>query len=185
MRYIRGLFVRIFIAVSLLTVPVNVFYLLFSNITLYGSLPFLYLAGYSLQVEGYSLIINGQSLEFVSACVATSAYYLLALLVLLTKDVNLKKRVYLFLCGCFLILLMNIVRIDILLYLLMEFGENWFDKVHIFFWQFVSSFYVAGVWIFLAYKSRIKSVPVYSDLKFLWSNSIFKKKIKKRKRSSK
>ncbi len=173
MKYTKDLFVRILIAVSLLVIPVNIFYFLFSNITLWGSLPFLYLLGYSIKANSHTLLVNNQSLGFVPACVATSAYYLLALLVLLTKDVRLKTRFYLLFSGAFLVFLMNVVRIDILLYVLIEFGENWFDKVHILFWHFVSSVYVAAVWIFLAYRFKIRSIPVYSDFRFLLSQSVF------------
>lgn len=181
MKYVKELSVRIAIAVLLFVIPFNVFYILFSKITLWGSLPVLYLLGYSAQTKGYTLFLNGRGLEFIPACVATSAYYLLALLVLLTKDVKLKCRLFLFLSGCFLIFLMNVIRIDILLYLLVELGENWFEKFHIFFWHFVSSVYVAAVWILLAYKFKVKSVPVYSDFRFLLSKSVFRK-VKRRKR---
>lgn len=183
MREIKDLSIRIITAILLLTFPINIFYVLFSKITLFSSLPFLYLLGYSFNVKGYVLFLEGQSLEFVSACVATSAYYLLTLLVLLTKDVKFKDRVSMMLSGYFLILLMNVIRIDVLLYFLVELGENWFESFHIIFWHFVSSIYVAAVWVFLTYKFKIKSVPVYSDFKFLLSKSIFgKKKVKKRKR---
>lgn len=179
MRYVKELIIRVLVAIALLVLPINVFYFLFSKITLWGSLPILYLLGYSVNVEGYTLLIDGQNLEFIPACVATSAYYLLALLVLLTKDLKLKMRLFLFLLGSLMILTLNIIRIDILLYVLLNLGENWFEKFHIFFWQFLSSVYVAAVWIFLTYKFKIKFVPVYSDLKFLLSQSIFGKKRKK------
>jgi exosortase/archaeosortase family protein len=180
MKYIKELLVRIVIAVLLLVIPVNIFYLLFSKVTLFGSLSIFYLLGYPIHVNGYNLSINGQGLEFVPACVATSAYYLLALLVLLTKDIKLKDRFYIFVSGGLLILLMNLIRIDILIYLLVEFGKNWFESVHIIFWHFVSSIYVVAVWIFLTYKFKIKSVPVYSDFKFLLFKSVFRKKVRKR-----
>lgn len=179
MKYVKELLVRIVIAVLLLVIPVNVFYLLLSKVTLFGSLSIFYLLGYPIQVSGYNLSLNGQSLEFVPACVATSAYYLLTLLILLTKDVKLKGRFYIFISGSLLILLMNLIRIDILLYILVEFGKNWFENIHIIFWHFVSSIYVAAVWIFLTYKFKIKSVPVYSDFKFLLFKSIFRKKVRK------
>ncbi len=182
MKYTQELFIRVGIAVLLFVIPVNVFYLLFAKITLWGSLSIFYLLGYPIQVNGHILSLNGQGLEFVSACVATSAYYLLALLVLLTKDIKLKDRFYVFISGGLLILLMNLIRIDILIYLLIEFGKNWFENVHIIFWHFVSSIYVAAVWIFLTYKFKIKSVPVYSDFKFLLSKSVFRKNVKKRRK---
>jgi len=182
MKYVKDILIRILLAVLLLAIPVNVFYLLFSKATLFGSLTVFYLLEYPIKIDGNILSLGGRSLEFIPACVATSAYYLLALLVLLTKDIRLKDRIYIFISGSILILLMNIIRIDILIYLLIGFGKNWFENFHIIFWHFVSSIYVAAVWIFLTYKFRIKSVPIYSDFKFLLDKSIFRRKIKKRKR---
>jgi len=185
MKQIKDIVTRIIIALALLMVRFNIFYFLLSKITLYGSLPLLYLLGYSMDVAGNNVFIDGQSLEFISACVATSAYYLLALLILLTKDIKLKDRLYLMLYGSLLILIMNIIRIDILLYVLVEFGQNWFEKFHIFFWHVVSSIYVALVWIFLSYKFKVEGVPIYSDFKYLLSLSVFgrKKRSRKRKKS--
>lgn len=183
MRPVTDLAIRVFAAIALLVIPVNVFYFLFSKATLWGSLLFLHVLGYTFQVDGYTLFVNDMSLEFVPACVATSAYYLLALLVLLTKDVRLKVRFYLFFLGAFLIFLANSARVDILLYILVRFGENWFDRIHIFFWHFVSSVYVAVVWIFLVYKLKVKAVPVYSDFRFLLSQSVFARKGKSTSRS--
>lgn len=179
MRPVTDLVTRVFIAISLLVVPFNVFYFLFSKVTLWGSLLFLHVLGYAAQADGYILFVEGRDLEFVPACVATSAYYLLALLVLLTKDVKLRIRLYMLFLGAFLIFLMNLVRVDILLYILVRFGENWFDKVHIFFWHFVSSVYVAVIWVFLVYKFKVKAVPVYSDFRFLLSQSVFCRKSRK------
>ena len=176
MKEIKELFMRIGIAFLLFLMPFNIFYILFAKITLFGSLPFLSLLGYTFNVDGYILTVGVKDLEFVPACVATSAYYLLASLILLTKGIDLKRRFYLFLTGSFLIFVANIARIDILLFFLIEFGQNWFERVHLFFWHFVSSVYVAAVWIFLTYKFRIKAIPVYSDFKFLLSKSVFKKK---------
>ena len=185
MKDIKSLIVRVSIAIVLLALPINIFYILFSKVTLYSSLPFFYLLGYSIKINGSKLLISGQSLAFVPACVASSAYYLLALLVLMTKGIKLKTYFYLFLSGAFLILLMNILRIDILLFILLKFGENWFNRFHILFWHFVSSIYVAGTWIFLVYKFKVKSIPVYSDFKFLLNHSLFRTKIQKHKKKTK
>jgi len=179
MSYVKSLIIRVAASALLLTLPFNVFYVLLAKITLWTSLIPIYLIRYPIEVDGNNLLIAGQSLEFVSACVATSAYYLLALLVLLTKDVKPKTGAYVFLTGAFLIFVMNVARIGILLFILVRFGENWFDNAHIFFWQFVSTAYVALVWIFLTYKFKVKSIPVYSDALFLFSKSVFHKKRKR------
>ncbi|MBU4500964.1 MAG: hypothetical protein KKA79_00105, partial [Nanoarchaeota archaeon] len=88
MKQIKDLAIRISIALLLLIIPFNIFYFLLAKITLYGSVPILQLFGYSVDVSGSLLWLNGKSLEFIPACVATSAYYLLTLLVLVTKDIK-------------------------------------------------------------------------------------------------
>lgn len=183
MKYETRLVLRVLTAIALFVIPVNVFQMMFSKLTLYASLPILKLLGYTFRVSGDMLFLNGQELEFVPACVATSAFYLLTLLILLTKDIKFKKMVHLFLAGSFLILLLNILRIDLLLIILIEYGDNLFDKVHIIFWHFVSSIYVACVWIFLTYKFRVKNIPVYSDLLYLFKHSKFKKPVKPKRKS--
>ncbi|MDP6642009.1 MAG: pacearchaeosortase, partial [Candidatus Nanoarchaeia archaeon] len=106
-------------------------------------------------------------LKIISACVATSAYHLLFGLVIFTKDIKLKTSIYLVLFGSIAIFLANILRIDLLIYIFLEFGKNFFEKVHLFLWQFVSSIYVALIWIFLVKKFKIKTIPIYSDIKHL------------------
>ncbi|MBI2673204.1 hypothetical protein HYX19_03010 [Candidatus Woesearchaeota archaeon] len=69
--------------------------------------------------------------------------------------------------GILLILLLNIIRIDILIFIFLEYGINWFNNLHLFFWKFLSSIAVVLIWIFLCHKFKIKNIPVYSDFKFL------------------
>ncbi len=113
------------------------------------------------------LIVNGIEFEFVKACIATSAYYLLALLILATKDIGLKKSLKMFLLGSLLIFIMNILRVILLIIVVMNLGVDWFDAVHLTFWYVVSSVYVFLVWIFLIRLYKIKNIPIYSDLAYL------------------
>jgi exosortase/archaeosortase family protein len=124
--------------------------------------------GYPISVEGNLITLGENTLRFISACTATSAYYLLAILILLTKDMGLKRGMKIFIAGALLILLMNIVRIDILLIVLAEKGVNMFTSLHLIFWEFISSLYVAAVWIFLVKKFRIKNIPAITDIKELY-----------------
>ena len=77
------------------------------------------------------------------------------------------KGIKLFFIGSLLILLMNIFRIDILILSSVKFGKVWFDAIHMIFWKFLSTLYVAFVWIFLVKKFKIKTIPIYSDIKYL------------------
>lgn len=177
MKYETGLVARVLIALAIFLVPYNVFYALFLKITVFLSyLPLL--LKYNPVIEGDLILINSQPLRFIPACIATSAYYLLALLVLSTKDIKPKSRIFMFVIGSGLILITNTIRIDILIYTFLEYGRNLFGLIHLFFWTIVSSIYVVIVWIFLTKLFRIKAIPIYSDLVYLYKTSSFGKKRK-------
>lgn len=122
---------------------------------------------YNANLINGSIFIENYVINFIPACIAVLAYALLFFLIVLTKDINFKKGLKLFGLGSLLILIMNIIRIDILLFILVEFGDNMFDKVHLLFWNFISGAYVALVWIFLVKKFKIRTIPIFSDLKEL------------------
>jgi len=132
--------------------------------------PFLLLGA---SVDGNILSFGSSKVEFVDACSALGAYILLGLLVLLTKDVSFWKGVKVFLLGCLMILIANIIRIDLMIIILENYGMNLFETLHMVIWKFVSVVYVALVWIFLVWKFKIKNIPLWSDLKYLYKNSIF------------
>ena len=80
-----------------------------------------------------------------------------------------------FFLGSLLILAMNLLRIIILIVLDIEFGKDYFDAVHLLFWNFVSGIYIALVWIFLVKKFKVSMVPYYSDLKYFFDKSLLKR----------
>ena len=169
MGYYKNLVIRIVIALIIFIIPYSLINYLLLKLTLYGSYPLL-LTKYSPTIIGNSFMINNNLLNIISACVATSAYYLLLVLIIFTKDLRLKTSIYLFLIGSTLILAANIIRIDILIFIFLEYGKNIFERFHLFIWEFISSIYVALVWIFLVKKFKIKTIPVYSDIKYLIKN---------------
>ncbi|MFH0906024.1 MAG: hypothetical protein V1824_01655, partial [archaeon] len=77
--------------------------------------------------------------------------------------------------GYLLILLTNIIRITILLLILINFGSNLFETVHILFWRIMATLLVVLIWIFLIKKYKIRTIPLYSDLRYLISKSYLKK----------
>jgi len=163
MNYKKGLLIRI---VLLLIIPYGLFKIIIYPITkylvYYINLPF-----FDISLNGSQFMIEGFTLDFITACAAITAYYLLFLLLITTKNIKLIKFVKIFFLGSLIILLANISRIEILFYLLTNYGINTFDKVHVLFWDVLSTIIVAGTWIFLVYHFKIKNVPVYSDIKTL------------------
>ena len=165
MKYYGNLSLRL-VAALLILIFYKIFYFIFIPLTLWLSY-FTLKIFYNPVIQESSIFIEGKQLIFVPACAALSAYILLALLILFTKNIEFKKGVKLFFIGGLLILIMNLIRIDLLIIVLIEKGVNYFETLHLFFWKIVSSIYVALVWIFLVYKFKIKEIPVYSDAKAL------------------
>lgn len=85
-------------------------------------------------------------------------------------------RLKLILIGFVLIFVMNILRLTLMILVSLNFGQDWFNLVHLFFWHFVSGIYIALVWIFLVKYYKIDSIPIYDDIKYLYDKSIFNNK---------
>ena len=167
MKYEHQLILRLLFCFA----PLGLFYLILTPLTLYVSY---FLLPFKSQVVNNSLVIGMNTFEFVKACIAGAAYYLIYILVLLTKDVSFKLRLKLMSLGFLAIFVMNILRILILIYLAVEIDYYYFELVHLIFWKFVSVIYVALVWIYLVKRFKIDSIPVYDDLKYLYERSMFK-----------
>lgn len=142
----------------------NWFYVLFKPLTLYPSYWILNLFTDATLLSN-GIVKDQYFLNFVDACIAASAYFLLALLILFTDGITLRNRIYMFLLCSFMILSFNIFRIEILFYILFNYGTNIFHSIHILFWKFLSTLYVFLTWIFLIKVFNVKAIPVYSDYK--------------------
>ncbi len=170
MRYYPELLIRILLCF----VPVAFFYWLFGYPTIYGS--YLLLHGLAPTLQENVLFVGSYIFQFVEACIAPSAYYLLWLLVFLVKDLPWKKRVLLVVVGFALLLLMNILRIAALVYIAFHYGEHWFDLVHLTAWKIFSGAYVVVVWIFLIHVFKVKSIPIVDDFRYIYHQTLFRKK---------
>jgi exosortase/archaeosortase family protein len=155
----------------------DLFYVIFSPLTVFFSFLLLYLLGYSpiLNISSNSIIVYGHTLDFIPACTAASAYFLLVILILLTKNIKILTRIYMFLIGSFLILAINIIRIDILIIILIKYSKVTFETVHLLFWKMLSTIIVALIWITLTFIFKVKTIPVVSDIVHLIK--IIRKKI--------
>ena len=181
MKYEKRLFIRILVLI-LITLGYGLFYRIFYPPTILVSFVVLklFIKNLVINFSEHYLSPGCGKLMFVEACVASTAYYLWSLLVLFTKDLG-KKVWKLWIYGVLLIFGMNVLRIIVLVLILYYFGQSWFDLIHLVFWRFVAGIYVALVWIFLVNKFKVKSIPVYSDVKELLK-SIKSKKRKNTKR---
>jgi len=164
MEHTNKLIIRITLALFIAILGVELFYPIISPLTFYLS----YLSLFFLKpimLSNTSFSIGQNILEFIPSCAAASAYLLLTLLILTTKDIDLKKGIKIFLLGSALILLVNIIRIDFLAVLFVKYSSNLFETLHNFIWRIVSTIFVVMLWITLTYIFNIKTIPIYSDFK--------------------
>ena len=111
-----------------------------------------------------TITLGATTVNIISACAALSAYLLLALLILLTNGISLRKGILLFCYGSLLIFIANILRIELLIYILHNYGTNYFETLHLIIWKIVASVYVAFVWVFLTWRFQITAMPIVSDI---------------------
>jgi len=164
-----------YLILILLAVPgLGIFYYIFTPLTVYLSYS-LFEIFFDVSLRGNLITINYLTIEIISACVAGSAYYLLTIFNLATPKIKIKKRINILLVAFATLLIINVLRIFFLGLLSLS-GSEWFDVAHKFFWYFLSSIFVVAIWFAEVKFFKIKEIPGYSDLKFLYKKSILGKK---------
>ena len=152
-----------------------IFYFIFTPLTVYPTY-FLLNLFFDASLISEAVIMIGQRvpIEIIDACVAGSAYYFLLILNLTTGKIKIKTRIYMVLFAFSLFLIINIIRI-FLLSLLAVSGSSFFGITHILFWYLLSTIFVVGIWFAQVKIFKIKEIPFYSDIKFLYRQSRMKK----------
>ena len=107
---------------------------------------------------------NQATIQIVPSCVAGSAFYLLLILLFSTANIKPTTRLYAILTATATLFILNITRILILASLTTT--PN-FETIHWIFWHIVSTIFVAATYIATTKLYKIKSIPVYSDIKYL------------------
>ncbi len=151
-----------------------IFYFIFTPLTVY---PVHFLLGLFFDAALLSkihILVNNIPIEIIPACIAGSAYYLLLVLNLSTPKIKLKKRIYAILFSFAVFLILNILRIFILSLFAIS-GSPYFDVTHTVFWYGFSTIIVVGIWFVEVKIFKIKEIPFYSDIKFLFKKSLLKK----------
>lgn len=111
----------------------------------------------------------------IKACIAGSAYYLLLIFNLSTPRIKFEKRIKLITSAFLIFLLANILRIVALTAMYLS-GSAFFDITHRTTWYFGSVVLVLLIWFYQVRKYKINAIPFYSDIKFLYENSLLRKK---------
>ncbi|MFA4952946.1 MAG: pacearchaeosortase [Candidatus Pacearchaeota archaeon] len=146
------------------------FYFLFSPLTIY---PVYFFLRIFFDVSLYGNILyfpNFPPVQIINACIAGAAYYLLLILNLSTPKIKIEKRIKMIFYSFISFLLLNVFRIFILV-LLLNSNFAFFDLTHKLFWYFLSTIFVVGIWFFQVKIYKIKEIPFYSDLKYIYKKS--------------
>ncbi|MEK6800759.1 MAG: pacearchaeosortase [Nanoarchaeota archaeon] len=145
------------------------FYFIFTPLTVYPVFWILHLIeGSTKLLPGNLIFVKGFYAEIISACVAGAAYYLLLILNLSTP-MRSKKRIFSLLFLIFSFLLLNISRILLFIYLLVS-GYQYFELTHKLTWYFGSTILVVLLWFLNVFLFNIKNIPIYTDMKNLFSD---------------
>ncbi len=130
-------------------------------------------------VFGNVIVVGNKVVEIIPSCVAGAAYFLLFFLALSNK-MELKKyfKVIGFLMGGFFIL--NMARL-LILTAITDLAS--FEIIHWISWHLISTAFVVGLWILAVKLFKIKTIPVFSDLKFFVG--LIKPKSKKKTKTNK
>jgi len=166
--------IRYLILVLIALPGFGLFYFAFSLATIY---PVYFLLGLFFEVSliGTTIMIaENFPIEIVGACVGGGAYYLLLFLNLSLPSIKILKRIKMIVFSFASFLIINILRIYILS-LMYYSGSLFLEVVHKLFWYFGSILFIVGIWFIEVKIFKLKQVPVYSDLKFLYSKSSLKK----------
>lgn len=165
------IFIRYVLLASLSVYSLGIFYFIFTPLTLHAVYFLLHLVYYQISMIDNVILVSGNfPIEIIGACVAGSAYYLLLILNLSIPKIKILDRVKLILFSFLSFFIINVLRIFILSIVYVN-GKSWFNTAHVLFWYLGSIVFVVGIWFAGIKILKIKGIPFYSDLKY-----IFKKK---------
>jgi hypothetical protein len=169
-----GIISRYIFVLILGSIGFSLFYIVFTPLTFYPSFLLLKIF-YSAQAlpQSATIILLGHQIRLIEACIAGSAYFLLFMLNLLTPmQLNMRIKSLFYLCFTFLFI--NIIRIFIFTSLYASDFE-YFDVFHRAIWYFGSTFMVVFIWFSNVYLFKIKSIPAYTDFKYIYKQIYIKK----------
>lgn len=165
-KQIYSLFLRYLILIVLGLGNLWIFYFVFTPITIYPIYFFLH-TFFSATLSGTTLLFNNYPIIIAEACIAGSAYYLLTILNLSTP-ISFAKRVYSLAFSYLTFLIINIIRIIIFSILFVN-SFSLFNTLHLLFWYFLSGVIVFLIWYATIKLFKIKEIPVYTDIKYIYS----------------
>ncbi len=164
----KYIFIRYLILVIIGIPNLYLIYKIFTPLTVYASFFVLSIIYESSIVGNNNLLVNGIDITLIPACIAGAAYYLLIALNL-TTPMETPKRVksLVFILVAFFIF--NITRI--VAFSILYFNDyRYFYFTHQLIWYIGSTALLIIVWFYNVYIFKIKSTPVYTDMRRLYKD---------------
>jgi exosortase/archaeosortase family protein len=163
---LKGFFeviVRYLIVVVLGLGNLSLFYVVLKPLTLWGVSSLLGLFS-DVVVLTNGFVYDGVFFELVSACVGGSAFYLLFIFIMSSRDIVWLRRLKMIVFAFLLLYVFNVLRI---VFMAVFVDSVYFDVFHLGIWYFVSTVFVVLIWFLMVWLFGVKSIPVYSDFKFI------------------
>lgn len=164
-KHIYSLIIRYLLLVASAYSNLAIFYIIFSPLTIYPVF-FLLSLFFNASLSSNIISIANFNIYLIDACIAGSAYYLLLILNLSTP--NIKKRISAILFSFASFLIINILRIFIFSILFVN-SFSLFFPLHLFFWYFLSIVIVVIIWFAEVRLFKIKNIPFFTDISFLYN----------------
>jgi len=164
MKKFQSIILRYAILLAVAFPNLYLFYFIFTSLTIYFSY-FLLNIFFEATLSGNSILIPPCfEIKFIEACVAGSAYYLLLVLNLSTPKIKQRGKSIIYAFAAFFAL--NIIRIFVLSLMYVN-SSDFFDATHKILWWLGSTIFVVGIWFANVKYFKIKSIPFFSDFKYL------------------
>ncbi len=161
-----SLFYRYYVLI-LLGFAIPIFYKIFLPLTIYPVYFILSFFIENITIQGNTILSTTlPKIQIINSCIAVSAYYLLVFLNLSTKDIQ--KRIKILFTSVISLLILNILRILFLIFILAK-TPSYFVLTHEIFWYAISTLFVVLIWFAHVKIYKIKSIPIYSDLKYIYN----------------
>ncbi len=120
---------------------------------------------YDIIVVGNFIYVRGITTEIASSCIIASAFFLMFILIFSTPDIKPKKRILAFMVSFVILFILNIAR---MVFLVSIIHSPHFNTIHWILQNLVSMVVVAAIWIGMVSLLKIKTVPVCSDVKYIY-----------------
>ena len=167
-----GLFTRYILIILLGLGNLFIFYKLLTPITTNTTFYILSLFSSSTAFLSQNTILFKQVIiELIPACIAGSAYYLLFILLFSTPNIKPLKRIKILIISFISFFILNIIRITFLANIASLTIINHptaFESIHLIFWYLISTLFVIAIWLLIIKHYKLKSIPIYTDLKFIY-----------------